>query len=261
MTTGIRRSARRKFLAGRCRRPSCWEFHWCWAAPPAAATSPCATLCPHRGIPLSYGWFDGQQVTCKYHGWGFEPVSGQCREIPSLTERDSLDPCRIYATAFPCEERDGHVWVYVPQSGRGNISRPSAKEGEKSRSLDSPRSLGMTERGTRHAGESQLPPVPEVPKFGARFRTAHLTADLPCNVDHGIIGLMDPAHGPFVHQSWWWRSRASIHEKEKHFEPIESGFRMTAHQPSANSAPVQAAGGLRRAHHHHHRFRAAQSPL
>src|ERR1700676_2505300 len=25
--------------------------------------------CPHRGIPLSYGWFDGQQVTCKYHGW------------------------------------------------------------------------------------------------------------------------------------------------------------------------------------------------
>ena len=83
--------------------------------------------CPHRGIPLSYGWFDGKQVTCKYHGWGFEPISGQCREIPSLTERDSLDPCRIYATAFPCEERDGHVWVYVPQSGRGKLrGRPLA---------------------------------------------------------------------------------------------------------------------------------------
>jgi len=26
-------------------------------------------LCPHRGIPLSAGWFDGQSVTCKYHGW------------------------------------------------------------------------------------------------------------------------------------------------------------------------------------------------
>jgi len=25
-------------------------------------------LCPHRGIPLSYGWFDGNNVTCKYHG-------------------------------------------------------------------------------------------------------------------------------------------------------------------------------------------------
>ena len=85
-------------------------------------------------------------------------------------------------------------------------------------------------------------PVPEVPKFSQRFRSAYLTADLPCNIDHGIIGLMDPAHGPFVHQSWWWRSRASIHEKEKHFEPIEGGFRMTAHQPSANSAPYKLLG-------------------
>ncbi len=149
--------------------------------------------CPHRGIPLSYGWFDGQLVTCKYHGWAFEPVSGQCREIPSLTSRDSLDPCKIHSAAFPCEERDGHVWVYVPQSGRGRVS----------------------------SREDDLPPVPEVPKFSGRFHSAYLTADLPCNIDHGIIGLMDPAHGPFVHQAWWWRSRASIHEKEKHFEPIE----------------------------------------
>ncbi len=186
--------------------------------------------CPHRGIPLSYGWFDGERVTCKYHGWAFEPASGQCRDIPSLTQRDSLDPCRIYATAFPCEERDGHIWVYVPQSGRGKVSRPSPKEG--------------LEQGTRvDAGDSShLPPAPEVPKFSGRFRQAHLSADLPCNIDHGIIGLMDPAHGPFVHQAWWWRSRASIHDKEKHFEPIEGGFRMTAHQPSANSAPYKLLG-------------------
>jgi phenylpropionate dioxygenase-like ring-hydroxylating dioxygenase large terminal subunit len=197
-------------------------------------------LCPHRGIPLSYGWFDGEKVTCKYHGWGFEPVSGQCREIPSLTKNDTLDPCRIFATAYPCEERDGHLWVYVPQSGRGRIARPNLKAGEEGRSLDSLRSLGMTERGT--PGVPDFPPVPEVPKFSSRFHSAHLTADLPCNIDHGIIGLMDPAHGPFVHQSWWWRSRASIHEKEKHFEPIEQGFRMTAHQPSANSAPYKLLG-------------------
>ncbi len=30
-------------------------------------------LCPHRGIPLSYGWYDGERVTCRYHGWAFEP--------------------------------------------------------------------------------------------------------------------------------------------------------------------------------------------
>jgi len=170
--------------------------------------------CPHRGIALSYGWFDGQLVTCKYHGWAFEPVSGQCCEIPSLTSQDALDPSRIFAAALPCEERDGHVWVFVPQPGRGRLQPEAA----------------------------QLPPVPEVPKFSQRYRTAHLWADLPCNVDHGIIGLMDPAHGPFVHNAWWWRTRRSIHEKAKQFEPIENGFRMTAHQPSANSAPYKLLG-------------------
>jgi phenylpropionate dioxygenase-like ring-hydroxylating dioxygenase large terminal subunit len=62
---------------------------------------------------------------------------------------------------------------------------------------------------------------------------------MPSTVDHGIIGLMDPAHGPFVHQAWWWRTRHSIHEKTKHFEPIPNGFRMSAHTPSSNSAPYK----------------------
>jgi phenylpropionate dioxygenase-like ring-hydroxylating dioxygenase large terminal subunit len=62
---------------------------------------------------------------------------------------------------------------------------------------------------------------------------------MPVSVDHGIIGLMDPAHGPFVHQAWWWRKRESIHEKQKHFEPIPNGFRMSAHTPSSNSAPYK----------------------
>jgi len=168
--------------------------------------------CPHRGIPLSCGWFDGRELTCRYHGWAFEPASGQCARIPSLTSHDTLDPSKIYATAFPCEERDGYAWVYVPEPGAG---RPRA---------------------------GSLPPVPEAAKFGAKYRSAHLTADLPCNVDHGIIGLMDPAHGPFVHQAWWWRKKASIHEKEKRFEPIPEGFRMSAHAPSGNSAPYKLLG-------------------
>jgi phenylpropionate dioxygenase-like ring-hydroxylating dioxygenase large terminal subunit len=107
----------------------------------------------------------------------------------------------------------------------------------------------LPEPGTGRVGDV-LPPVPEVPKFSGRFRSAHLTAELPCNVDHGIIGLMDPAHGPFVHQAWWWRSKASIHEKTKHFEPIDdrenggrnAGFRMSSHAPSANSAPYKLLG-------------------
>ena len=45
--------------------------------------------------------------------------------------------------------------------------------------------------------------------------------------------------GPFVHQAWWWRTRDSIHEKHKNFEPIPNGFRMSAHTPSSNSAPYK----------------------
>ena len=169
--------------------------------------------CPHRGIPLSCGWFDGKSLTCKYHGWVFEPVSGQCMEIPSLTSHDTF-PRKLYGMAYPCDERDGYVWVYVPEPGSGRIQ----------------------------AEDAALIAVPEVPKFGMRYRSALLTADLPCNVDHGIIGLMDPAHGPFVHQAWWWRKRASIHEKEKSFEPIPQGFRMATHAPSVNSAPYKLLG-------------------
>ena len=53
---------------------------------------------------------------------------------------------------------------------------------------------------------------------------------------------MDPAHGPFVHRAWWWRSAASIHEKTKTFEPLPNGFRMSAHAPSSNSAPYKLLG-------------------
>jgi phenylpropionate dioxygenase-like ring-hydroxylating dioxygenase large terminal subunit len=169
-------------------------------------------LCPHRGIPLSAGWFDGETVQCKYHGWKFEPCGGQCREIPSLTQIDTLDATKIFASSFPCVERDGYCWVYLPEAGAGRVS-----------------------------GEA-LPEVPELPKFSAKYKSAHLLAELPCNVDHGIIGLMDPAHGPFVHQAWWWRSKASIHEKLKNFEPIPDGFRMSAHAPSGNSAPYKLLG-------------------
>ena len=79
--------------------------------------------CPHRGIPLSAGWFDGVRVTCRYHGWEFEPCSGQCAVIPSLTSHDQLDATRIFATAYPCEERDGHAWVYIPSPGTGKRAR------------------------------------------------------------------------------------------------------------------------------------------
>ena len=170
--------------------------------------------CPHRGIPLSCGWFDGQELTCKYHGWAFEPASGQCHAYPVAHPR-----------RHPRSRQDLRHRLPLRGARRIRLGLHPATRLRTHPSPPSPRSAG-----------------PKSPKFGPRFRSAHLTADLPCNVDHGIIGLMDPAHGPFVHQAWWWRKQASIHEKEKHFEPIPEGFRMSAHAPSGNSAPYKLLG-------------------
>ena len=194
-------------------------------------------VCPHRAFPLSFGRFDGASVECAYHGWQFDAHTGQCRHIPSLTSDSKLKCDRIFAGSFPCEERDGYIWAFM-----ANPEGRAVTEAEQARAGD-PRAKAP-ERGERasvglkpHA--FTIPPAPELPTFSKHFKIARLTADLPCSVDHGIIGLMDPAHGPFVHQAWWWRSRRSIREKAKQFEPIPNGFRMSSHAPSANSAPYK----------------------
>jgi phenylpropionate dioxygenase-like ring-hydroxylating dioxygenase large terminal subunit len=169
--------------------------------------------CPHRGMPLNCGHFDGTNLECCYHGWQFDVRNGQCQLIPSLTSDQELRVDRIYAGSYPCEEQDGFIWAYIPDplSPGAGFSQPA----------------------------KALTPAPEIEKFSTRHKSAYLTANMPVSVDHGIIGLMDPAHGPFVHRAWWWRSRHSIHEKQKHFEPIPNGFRMSAHPPSSNSAPYK----------------------
>jgi phenylpropionate dioxygenase-like ring-hydroxylating dioxygenase large terminal subunit len=169
--------------------------------------------CPHRGMPLHCGKFDGENVECSYHGWQFDAHNGQCQLIPSLTSDQNLKVDRIYAGSYACEEQDGFIWVYIPDPppGSAGFSKP----------------------------EEAPEPAPQIEKCSDEYKFASLTADMPVSIDHGIIGLMDPAHGPFVHQAWWWRSRHSIHEKKKNFEPIPNGFRMSAHTPSSNSAPYK----------------------
>ena len=58
-----------------------------------------------------------------------------------------------------------------------------------------------------------------------------------------IVGLMDPAHGPYVHQQWWWRSAKRQLDKAKLFEPRELGFSMARHAPSKNSRAYRLLGG------------------
>jgi phenylpropionate dioxygenase-like ring-hydroxylating dioxygenase large terminal subunit len=165
-------------------------------------------ICPHRAMPLSFGCFDGERLKCSYHGWQFD-MTGTCRHIPALVEGSSVNPETIGVTTFPCRDQDGYVWVYVAGS------------------------QGIPET---------IPDVPRLPVLSQSYRMLHVSTTLKSTIDNGIVGLMDPAHGAFVHQSAWWRSRDSIHEKAKTFEPIPNGFRMKAHAPSRNSGPYKLLG-------------------
>jgi len=163
-------------------------------------------ICPHRGIPLSYGRFDGAEVECCYHGWRFAP-DGRCTLIPSLAEGQDLDLGRIRCAAYPVREAQGNVWVFFG---------------------DDP---------------ERAPPPPVLPDVAAGHQRIAETMTFAGPVDHAVVGLMDPAHGPFVHRSWWWRSRRSIHEKRKRFEPSPWGFTMVRHPPSSNSRAYRLLGG------------------
>ena len=164
-------------------------------------------ICPHRGMPLSFGHFDGDRVECSYHGWQFD-MQGRCRHIPALTSNSPIVPDKISVASYPCSERDGYVWVYIPDP------------------MES----------------TSLPEVPRLPVLSNKYQLLHISTQLDCAVDDGIVGLMDPAHGPFVHTSAWWRHRDSIHEKAKTFEPLPAGFRMKAHAPSSNSGLYKILG-------------------
>lgn len=71
---------------------------------------PAAVLdrCPHRNAPLSAGRVRGDALECAYHGWRFEP-DGNCVAVPGLAAPPEARATR--ATAVPCVEQDGLVWV------------------------------------------------------------------------------------------------------------------------------------------------------
>jgi len=171
-------------------------------------------ICPHRGVPLSAGRFvdtDNQPtVQCPYHGWRFG-TDGVCKHIPSLYEGQDMDASRISVTSYPLREQQGALWVFVPS----DLRRP--------------------------AEPAEEPPL--MPGVGDRPARIYQKFQLNCHVDNAVIGLIDPAHGPFVHKNWFWRDETGMKEKAKEFAPVKNGFCMVAHKPSANSKIYTLLGG------------------
>jgi phenylpropionate dioxygenase-like ring-hydroxylating dioxygenase large terminal subunit len=163
-------------------------------------------ICPHRAMPLSAGRFDGREVECCYHGWRFDSA-GRCTAIPSLVPTQRRDLGRIRILRYLVREVQGNIWVFFGDD-------PAA-----------------------------VPEIPCVDGFADAVPRLVETVRLAAPVDHAVVGLMDPAHGPFVHNAWWWRSRRSVRHKAKAFVPAPYGFTMTRHPPSSNSRAYRLLGG------------------
>ena len=176
-------------------------------------------ICPHRAAPLSAGRLvehpgEGETVECCYHGWRFRP-DGVCAAIPSLVEDQAPDGVgvagRIRVKSYPVAESQGMVFVWMRADPRSDA-----------------------------APDHEPPVFPGVVGGDAKLVEA---MDFDSHIDHAVVGLMDPAHGPYVHQQWWWRSTRSMHEKSKAFEPRPEGFAMVRHAPSSNSRAYKILGG------------------
>lgn len=164
-------------------------------------------ICPHRAVPLSAGRIvendGGQTIECPYHGWRFGAGDGVCKLIPTLVEGQPYEASRIRVRHFPTHEAHGIVFVYVAADARSDEPPPPAP---------------VFDLGDFRA-----------PKFV-------LTRIFDASMDNAVVGLMDPAHVPYVHNQWWWRPPSAGRKlKQKRFVPRERGWAIERHAPSGNS--------------------------
>jgi phenylpropionate dioxygenase-like ring-hydroxylating dioxygenase large terminal subunit len=177
-------------------------------------------ICPHRAAPLSAGKLvaepsGGEAVECPYHGWRFR-TDGRCTAIPSLVDDQATDVGKIRVKRYAAAETQGLVFVWASGDPRYGL-------------------------GEEMADPPEPPPTfPGVVGGGPKL-VDRMVFD--AHIDHAVVGLMDPAHGPYVHQQWWWRSKGSMHDKAKKFGPSEQGFSMLRHEPSKNSRAYVLLGG------------------
>lgn len=175
-------------------------------------------VCPHRAAPLSAGRIvesdqGGPSVECPYHGWRIGARDGVCAAIPALHSDSAFDSSMIAVRRFPVHEENGIVWIFRPEdTDRTKAAKPAI----------APPSTGLP------------------PSFRPQIVTV---AQAEGPYDETVIGLVDPAHTPFVHRQWWWREGAGLQDKVKTFEPTEFGFKMPAHRPSSNSRIYKMLGG------------------
>ncbi|MGF1626523.1 MAG: hypothetical protein ACFCVH_16700 [Alphaproteobacteria bacterium] len=79
--------------------------------------------------------------------------------------------------------------------------------------------------------------------FGARDIVAMNQVTVSADFDQVVLGLVDPAHVPMVHNSWWWRSGDTRKVKTKQYGPSPLGFTASA-KDRRHASPLFRLFGL-----------------
>lgn len=72
--------------------------------------------CPHRLLPLSMGYKEGDSIRCRYHGLLIGP-DGKAEEMPVKSERV---PKAVCAIMYPVVERHRFVWIWIGEADRAD---------------------------------------------------------------------------------------------------------------------------------------------
>lgn len=68
-------------------------------------------ICPHRGVPLTKGWVEGEEIVCPYHGLRYN-AAGQCTKIPAQPELTKISD-RFRLSKFPVVQKYGLIWTSI----------------------------------------------------------------------------------------------------------------------------------------------------
>ena len=71
-------------------------------------------ICFHRGVPLSMGFVEGDEIICKYHGLRYDK-EGRCTCIPA--HPGGVISPRLRLKMYQAQERYGLVWVRLVDNG------------------------------------------------------------------------------------------------------------------------------------------------
>ncbi|MBV9390242.1 MAG: aromatic ring-hydroxylating dioxygenase subunit alpha [Chroococcidiopsidaceae cyanobacterium CP_BM_ER_R8_30] len=89
----------------------------------SAGVSIANDICLHRGIPLSMGFVEGDNLVCKYHGFHYAN-DGRCVLVPA--DPESSIPAKLCLKTYPAIEAYGLVWTSL--GGSENYPLPDFHE-------------------------------------------------------------------------------------------------------------------------------------